>query len=160
MTDRRVLSIFSHAPIVAMMTSWNGNISRVTSHFCGEFTGHRWIPRTKASDAELWCILWSASEQTIEQTTTMLTTQCIKAIDRHGVSNYRLIECLFNSLFRLPTKKYQRSALLSLWGENLLWSVVLHTKGEWKMFIFDDVIMNTMTAHISYHAIYTLHYSH
>ena len=25
----------------------------------GEFTGHRWIPRTKASDAELWCFLWS-----------------------------------------------------------------------------------------------------
>ena len=24
---------------------------------CGEFTGHRWIPRTKASDAELWCFL-------------------------------------------------------------------------------------------------------
>ena len=23
---------------------------------------HRWIPRTKASDAELWCFLWSASE--------------------------------------------------------------------------------------------------
>ena len=22
-----------------------------------EFTGHRWIPRTKASDAELWCFL-------------------------------------------------------------------------------------------------------
>ena len=29
---------------------------------CGEFTGHRWIPRTKASDAELWCFLWSAPE--------------------------------------------------------------------------------------------------
>ena len=27
---------------------------------CGEFTGHRWIPLTKASDAELWCFLWSA----------------------------------------------------------------------------------------------------
>ena len=26
----------------------------------GEFTGHRWIPLTKASDAELWCFLWSA----------------------------------------------------------------------------------------------------
>ena len=25
---------------------------------CGEFTGHRWVPRTKASDAELWCFLW------------------------------------------------------------------------------------------------------
>ena len=24
--------------------------------------GDRWIPRTKASDAELWCILWSAPE--------------------------------------------------------------------------------------------------
>ena len=40
----------------------NGNIFRVTGHLCGEFTGHRWIPRTKASDAELWCFLWSASE--------------------------------------------------------------------------------------------------
>ena len=45
-----------------MMTSSNGNIYRVTDHLCGEFTGHRWIPRTKASDAELWCFLWSASE--------------------------------------------------------------------------------------------------
>ena len=40
-----------------MMTSSNGNIFRVTGHLCGEFTGHRWIPRTKASDAELWCFL-------------------------------------------------------------------------------------------------------
>ena len=31
-------------------------------HLCGEFTSHRWIPRTKASEAELWCFLWSASE--------------------------------------------------------------------------------------------------
>ena len=37
-----------------MMTSWNGNIFRVTRHLCGEFTGPRWIPHTKASDAELW----------------------------------------------------------------------------------------------------------
>ena len=31
----------------AMMTSSNGNIFRVTGHLCGEFTGHRWIPRTE-----------------------------------------------------------------------------------------------------------------
>ena len=37
------------------MTSSNGNIFRVTGHLCGEFTGHRWIPLTKASDAELSC---------------------------------------------------------------------------------------------------------
>ena len=36
------------------MTSSNGNIFRVTGTLCGEFTGHRWIPLTKASDAELW----------------------------------------------------------------------------------------------------------
>ena len=45
-----------------MMTSLNGNIFRVTGHLCGEFTDDRWIPRTKASDAELWCFLWSAPE--------------------------------------------------------------------------------------------------
>ena len=37
-----------------MMTSSNGNIFRVTGHLCREFTGPRWIPRTKASDAGLW----------------------------------------------------------------------------------------------------------
>ena len=36
-----------------MMTSSNGNIFRVTGPLCGEFTGHRWILLTKASDAEL-----------------------------------------------------------------------------------------------------------
>ena len=44
------------------MTSSNGNVFRVTGHLCGEFTGPRWIPRTKATGAELWCFLWSASE--------------------------------------------------------------------------------------------------
>ena len=43
-----------------MMTSSDGNIFRVTGHLCGEFTGHRWITRTKASDEELWCFHWSA----------------------------------------------------------------------------------------------------
>ena len=42
------------------MTSSNGNIFRVTGLSCGEFTGHRWISLTKASDAELWCFLWFA----------------------------------------------------------------------------------------------------
>ena len=47
---------------VNMMTSSNGNIYRVTGHLYGEFTGPRWIPHTKASDAELWCLPWSAPE--------------------------------------------------------------------------------------------------
>ena len=45
-----------------MMTSSNGNIFRVTGPLCEEFTGHRWIPHTKAGDVELWCFLWSVPE--------------------------------------------------------------------------------------------------
>ena len=40
-----------------MMTSSNGNIFCVTGPLCGEFPGDRWIPLTKASDAELWCFI-------------------------------------------------------------------------------------------------------
>ena len=61
----RVLEILSTGQDI-MMTSSNGNIFRVTGHLCGEFAGPRWIPRTKASDAELWCFLWSVPEQTVE----------------------------------------------------------------------------------------------
>ena len=53
------------------MTSSNGNIFHVTGPLWGEFTGHRWIPLTKASDAELWCFPWSAPEQTVQQTIEM-----------------------------------------------------------------------------------------
>ena len=49
--------------IRVMMTSSNGNFFRVTGHLCGEFSSHRWIPSTKAIDADLWCfLLWSAPE--------------------------------------------------------------------------------------------------
>ena len=49
-----------------IMTSSKGNIFRITGALWGESTGHRWIPLTKASDADLRCFLWS--EQTVEQT--------------------------------------------------------------------------------------------
>ena len=49
-----------------MMTSSNGNDFRVTGPLCGEFTGHRWIHQTKASDTVLWCFLWSSPEQTVK----------------------------------------------------------------------------------------------
>ena len=57
------------------MTLWNGNIFCVNGLLCGEFTGHRWIPLTKASEAELqmmfplicawtngWVNNWGASD--------------------------------------------------------------------------------------------------
>ena len=52
---------------VFMMTSSNGNIFRVTGHLCGKFTGHLWIPRTKASDTELWRFLLRRNERLSQQ---------------------------------------------------------------------------------------------
>ena len=49
------------------MTSSNGNIFRVTGHLCGEFTGPRWIPRTKASDAKLWCFFYLRLNQRLSK---------------------------------------------------------------------------------------------
>ena len=48
---------------VIIMTSWNGDIFSVTDPLWGESNGHRWIPLTKASDAEIWCFLWSPPEK-------------------------------------------------------------------------------------------------
>ena len=53
------------------MTSSNENIFRVSGPLWGESIGHRWIPLTKAGDAELWYFLWSAPDQTTEQTAQM-----------------------------------------------------------------------------------------
>ena len=46
-SQRATIPVHLH---ISMMTSSNGNIFRVTGHLCGEFTGPRWISRTKASD--------------------------------------------------------------------------------------------------------------
>ena len=55
--------------------NWNGDLSRLSwwRHEMEKFSallvlwGHGWIPLTKASDADLWCFLWSAPEETLSQ---------------------------------------------------------------------------------------------
>ena len=49
---------------IIMMTSSIGNIFRVVGPLCCPL----WIPPTEAGDAELWCVLWPAPEQTVDQT--------------------------------------------------------------------------------------------
>ena len=58
---------------VNMMTLSDGNMVHVTGHLWGESTGQRRIPPIKSSDAELWCVLWSTSEQTAQQITETAT---------------------------------------------------------------------------------------
>ena len=52
-----VFVLLENTACLSMMTSSNGNTFCVTGYLCGEFTGPRWIPHTKASDVELWCFL-------------------------------------------------------------------------------------------------------
>ena len=56
------LTCYAFTYIWLMITSSRRNIFRVTGPLSGEFTGLRWSPRTKASDAELWWFLWSEPE--------------------------------------------------------------------------------------------------
>ena len=60
---RNSFAVFIHfiSPICTCMMS--SSIRNITGPLWGKSTGHRWIPPTKASDAELWC-LWSAHEKT------------------------------------------------------------------------------------------------
>ena len=48
----------------------------VTDPLYGEFTGRRWIPRTKASDVELWCFLWKSLGWLFEEPSRPLWRHC------------------------------------------------------------------------------------
>ena len=52
MVCNRKRSVNSVLTSKIMKTSSNVNILRVTGHLCTDFTSYRWIPRTKASDAD------------------------------------------------------------------------------------------------------------
>ena len=56
----------SYGHMLYMMTSSNENIFRVIDPLYREFTGLRWLPLTKASNAELWRFLRPVPEQTTE----------------------------------------------------------------------------------------------
>ena len=71
-TTTRVKSIISTVYFHIIVTSlrwWRHQMETFSALLAlceGGFTGDRWIPLTKASDAELRCFLWSAPEQTVE----------------------------------------------------------------------------------------------
>ena len=61
-------SVNNTSALVHMMMYSNVNILHITGLLWGESTSDRWIPLTKASDRDVWFFLWSAPEQTVEQT--------------------------------------------------------------------------------------------
>ena len=52
---------------------------------CGEFTGHQWTPRTKASGAELWYFLWSAHEYRSHYDITVMVIVFRSSCSDYGV---------------------------------------------------------------------------
>ena len=109
-----VIAAFCYRSIY-LKTSSNGNIFHVTGHLCGEFTGHRWIPRTKASDAELWWFLWSAADlrrhRAYHDVTVMtyIYTSYVTSIDTESLcqwSNHTVID-------KEPGCIYRRNSLLT-----------------------------------------------
>ena len=50
-----------------MTTSSNGNFCHVAGHLYREFTGHRWTPLAKASDADLYMYIYTVSDSWLNQ---------------------------------------------------------------------------------------------
>ena len=77
---------------ISVMTSSDRNIFRFTGPLWVEAIGRRWFLRTKASDKELWCFLWSAFEQTVEQTIeTLAIWNAIALIMATVMGFYRML---------------------------------------------------------------------
>ena len=92
---------------------------------CGKFTGHQWIPLTKASNVELWCFLWSVPEQT----NGWINKRCAHDLRCHR-AHYGVIvmwECFLrmsSTLFRLKTLT-KCVILLRNSGSFLSWHVLI-----------------------------------
>ena len=105
-----------------MTTSSNGNIFRVNRLVCVEFTGHRWVPPTKGSYAELWCFLWSALEETAEQTNGTLAIWDAIAWWRHGNVPWNMHSALacfvwtfYRCIYRWSSNEWQWPTLIANW---------------------------------------------
>ena len=82
----------------SMMASSNGNIFRVTGHLCGEFTGHRGIPRTKASDTEFWWVFFIST-----RINGWVNNGEPGDLRRHRAHyNVTVMRVMFRQVFRLP----------------------------------------------------------
>ena len=126
---------------IHIMTSLNGNIFRETCTLCGEFTGHRWIPRTKDRDAELWWFLWSAP-----WINDWVNTREVGDL-RHQSTHYEVIVMYTQQLLWRFTLIYEHppvrirtiSPILSPWviwltppfAVETLWYLIRYWTGSW-----------------------------
>ena len=110
----------------SMVTSSNGNIFRVTGSFWRELTGDRWVLLTKASDAKLWCFLWSAPEQSVEQTREapviwVAIVPIMTSLYWHTRDTYVQWYSSANSYIRKSV-----SNMFAMWSHSMLYSKATH----------------------------------
>ena len=133
-----------HSEVFMMMSS-NGNIIHVTGPLRGEFTGHRWIPLTNASNAELWRCLWSAPDRRLRKQSWSRwfeTPSC--SLWRHGVPT---IDRLFNYAIGLLIFKYHHSKLspvLDMFVKTVWFTNI--TPDNWIFFIYPIAGMHWVNA--------------
>ena len=109
----------------------------VIGPLCGEFTGHRWIPFSNVSDAELWFFFGLRSNKSLSK------QSWVWWFETPSRSLWRHCNCILNRLFRHRSKKTSSFASLAfVWGIHQ-WPV--NSPHRWpvtrKMFPFDDVII-------------------
>ena len=139
----------SYWEFIVMMTSSNGNPFHVTGLLSGEFTGHQWIPLTKASDVELWCFLWSAPENLLCKWSRRRWSEMPSHLSRH-CNDYCFVPCFQNNLWAthaIPAIKqnlisridlFQSTPSRVLWWYSLIWFVarfvLFQSSDEWCLY--------------------------
>ena len=94
--------------------------------FVWEFTGHRWISLTKASDAELWCFLRCAPERTVGYTIeTPLIWDAIAFIMTSLYCNTGIFLSPLGVLYiRLKTQPLVNITPSFIWSQDHSWSII------------------------------------
>ena len=122
------------ALMMIMLTSSNGNIVRAAGPWWGESSGHRWIPLTKASDAELWCFRWRSPEQTNGWTNSR-DTRDTGELRRHGAHYNAIVMMIISGLHlaHIKTADLAWHGLFGLWIDRVAIPYVQMNvwKNEW-----------------------------
>ena len=83
-SSNNILPGGSKACQLTIMTSSNGNFFRAAGPLCGHFTSQRWIPLTKASDAELCFFYRRLNQRLSKQSAPRWFQTTSRSIWRHG----------------------------------------------------------------------------
>ena len=105
----------------------------VTGTLWGESTGHRWIPLTKANDAELWYFLWSAPEQTVDQ-----NNRYIGYLRRHR-AHYGVTVMFLSFCSWPPWEDYNRTVSSLNCVKNQKWQIMQRTAATEIMLIEERI---------------------